>query len=61
VLEHSLRVLGSPQRVSLLSLDRPTHGTDSLLNVCVDQLVDLRHVRRQLLDIVLFFGELEEK
>ena len=60
MVEHTLRVLGSSERVGLNSLDGPAHGTNPLLDVGIDQLVDLGHVGGQLLDVVLLLGELKQ-
>lgn len=58
MLEHTLGVLGTSQGVSLNSLDRSSHGTNTLLDIGVDQLVNFSDVCGQLLDVIVFFSEL---
>lgn len=61
VFKHTLSVLCASERVGLHCLDRSTHGTHALLDIGIDQLVDLGHIRRQLLNVVLLLRELEQQ
>jgi hypothetical protein len=60
MLLHTSGMLLSSQGVSLSSLDRSCHGSDSLHNVGVDRLIDLSNVSDELLDVIGIWVDLQQ-
>jgi hypothetical protein len=61
MLKHTLGVLSTSKGVCVYSLNRSTHGTHSFLNIGIDELINLRNISSQLLNIILLLRKLKKE